>query len=106
MPYFTISRHAAHNLVFGKRKEQPHVSRFTMDRHAAQHHVFWKRKEQNSRTCRASLPAGMLRTTMFSGKVCGVPVQLIRPADWNACPLFRYVAVAWCTRCRVSRVSI
>ncbi|KAF5835110.1 soluble starch synthase [Dunaliella salina] len=31
----------------------------------------------------------MLRTTMFSGKVCGVPVQLIRPADWNACPLFR-----------------
>jgi len=34
--------------------------------------------------------AGMLRTTMFSGRVGGVPVQLIRPADWNTCPLFRW----------------
>lgn len=32
---------------------------------------------------------GTLRTSVFWGKIVGVPTYLIRPADWNACNIFR-----------------
>lgn len=30
-----------------------------------------------------------LRTSAFTGQIDGVPVLLLRPADWDACSLFR-----------------
>lgn len=32
---------------------------------------------------------GSLRTSVFSGRVAGVPVHLIRPTDWGSCNLFK-----------------
>ncbi len=34
-----------------------------------------------------------LRTSAFTGKIDGVPVLLLRPADWDACSLFRGQAI-------------
>jgi hypothetical protein len=33
--------------------------------------------------------AGTLRTSVFWGRVAGVPVYFIRPADWNTVNLFK-----------------
>ncbi len=35
------------------------------------------------------LKTGALRTSVFWGKISGVPTYLIRPADWNSCSIFR-----------------
>lgn len=40
----------------------------------------------NLTPCRCT---GTLRTSVFWGKIVGVPTYLIRPADWNACNIFR-----------------
>jgi starch synthase len=32
---------------------------------------------------------GSILTSVWRGVIAGVPVVLIRPADWNACNLFR-----------------
>lgn len=38
---------------------------------------------------RARTHAGTQSTSVFSGKIAGCPVYLIRPADWNLCNIFR-----------------
>ncbi len=32
---------------------------------------------------------GVLRTSVFWGRVAGVPVYLIRPTDWGSCNIFK-----------------
>jgi len=39
--------------------------------------------------CRITLQVGYLRTAVYRGVIGGVPVILLRPADWDSCNLFR-----------------
>ena len=42
----------------------------------------------------AALPAAAeLKTSVYWGKVSGVPVYFIRPADWSACGIFKGGAI-------------
>ncbi len=37
----------------------------------------------------AAAAAGSLRTSVFWGRVAGVPTYFIRPTDWGSCNLFK-----------------
>ena len=37
----------------------------------------------------ALLQNGSLKTSVFRGVIGGIPVVMVRPADWNTCNLFR-----------------